>query len=141
MNMCEILRTSRRIAVLGASPRPDRTAHDIANYLSRHGYEVVPVNPRYEEIQGARCYKSLAEIPQPVDIVDVFRAAEHEDEVAAEILAMKVKPRAVWFQLFAGGRRGQGRTGAGRHHGIRGSVHQSGSFSLRLKAGALSARR
>lgn len=103
MNMCEILRTSRRIAVLGASPRPDRTAHDIANYLSRHGYEVVPVNPRYEEIQGARCYKSLAEIPQPVDIVDVFRAAEHEDEVAAEILAMKVKPRAVWFQLFAGG--------------------------------------
>lgn len=103
MNICEILRTSRRIAVLGASPRPDRTAHDIANYLSRHGYEVVPVNPRYEEIQGARCYKSLAEIPQPVDIVDVFRAAEHEDEVAAEILAMKVKPRAVWFQLFAGG--------------------------------------
>ncbi|NUO16073.1 MAG: CoA-binding protein [Planctomycetaceae bacterium] len=103
MNICEILRTSRRIAVLGASPRPDRTAHDIANYLSRHGYEVVPVNPGYEEIQGARCYKSLAEIPQPVDIVDVFRAAEHEDEVAAEILAMKVKPRAVWFQLFAGG--------------------------------------
>ncbi|KAA0215277.1 CoA-binding protein [bacterium] len=103
MDMCEILRTSRRIAVLGASPRPDRTAHDIALYLSRHGYEVVPVNPRYEEIQGARCYKTLAEVPQPVDIVDVFRAAEHEDEVAEEILAMKVKPRAVWFQLFAGG--------------------------------------
>ncbi len=97
MNMCEILRTSRRIAVLGASPRPDRTAHDIANYLSRHGYEVVPVNPRYEEIQGARCYKSLAEIPQPVDIVDVFRPAEEAAGVAEQAAAIGAK--TLWLQL------------------------------------------
>ena len=89
--------------MLGASPRADRTAFDIANYLRRAGYEIVPVNPRYEAIQDARCYPNLGAIETPIDIVDVFRAAEHEDEVAAEILAMKQLPRAVWFQLFAGG--------------------------------------
>ncbi|MCC6573389.1 MAG: CoA-binding protein [Planctomycetes bacterium] len=102
-DMCEILKTSHRIAVLGASPDPSRTSNDIARYLIGAGYEIVPVNPKYEQVHKLECYASLAEIPAPVDIVDVFRAAEHEQEVARDILAMKVKPRAVWFQLNAGG--------------------------------------
>ncbi|MBP9892644.1 MAG: CoA-binding protein [Planctomycetes bacterium] len=103
MDMCEILKTSKRVAVLGASANPSRTAFGISSFLRRAGLEVIPVNPQYAEIQGERCVPSLREIAAPVDIVDVFRAAEHEDEVADEILAMKHKPRAVWFQLNAGG--------------------------------------
>jgi len=102
-DLCEILKSSKRIAVLGASANPSRTAFGISNYLRRAGYEVVPVNPQYKEVQGEKCCASLAEVSGAVDIVDVFRAAEHEDEVADDILAMKHKPRAVWFQLNAGG--------------------------------------
>jgi uncharacterized protein len=102
-DMCEILAASKRIAVLGASANPSRTAFGISNYLRRAGYEVVPVNPQYREIQGTPCCASLADVSGAIDIVDVFRAAEYEDEVASEILAMKHKPRAVWFQLNAGG--------------------------------------
>jgi hypothetical protein len=103
MTKCEILMAARRIAILGASPNPSRTSHDISAYLRRAGYDVIPVNPNYDEIQGSRCFASLALLELPVDIVDVFRAAEHEEAVRDEILAMKHKPRAVWFQLFAGG--------------------------------------
>ncbi len=101
--MCQILKSARRIAVLGASPDPSRTANDIARYLIGAGYEIVPVNPKYEQVHKLECYARLDEIPAPVDIVDVFRAAEYEEEVARDILAMKVKPKAVWFQLNAGG--------------------------------------
>jgi predicted CoA-binding protein len=103
MDMCEILKTSRRVAVLGASANPSRTSYGISAFLRRAGFEVIPVNPQYREIQGSPCLPSLSAIEQPVDIVDVFRAAEHEDEVAEEVLSMKQKPRAVWFQLNAGG--------------------------------------
>lgn len=101
--MCQILRDARRIAVLGASPNPARTSHDIARYLLRAGYEIVPVNPNYREVLGLTCLSRLQDLEAPVDIVDVFRAAEHEVEVADDILAMKTRPRAVWFQLDAGG--------------------------------------
>lgn len=100
---CEILATARRVAVLGMSPKPQRTSHEIALYLRRAGYEIVPVNPGHDSILGLPCYARLAQVPGPVEIVDVFRAADHEAEVAAEILAMVVPPRAVWFQLNAGG--------------------------------------
>lgn len=100
---CQILQTSRRIAVLGMSPNPQRTSHQIAAYLRDSGYEIVPVNPGHDEIEGLTCYAQLSDIPEPVDIVDVFRAADHEREVATAIFLMPVKPRAVWFQLNAGG--------------------------------------
>lgn len=102
-DMCRILKSARRIAVLGASPDPSRTSNDIARYLIGAGYEVVPVNPNYDEVLRLPCLKSLGDIEQPVEIVDVFRAAEHEREVADDIFAMKVRPKAVWFQLNAGG--------------------------------------
>lgn len=103
MDPCEILKSSKRVAVVGASANPSRTAFGISNFMRRAGFEVIPVNPQYKEVQGSPCLASLRDIDAPVDIVDVFRAAEFEDEVADEILAMKHKPRAVWFQLNAGG--------------------------------------
>jgi len=100
---CEILKSSRVIAVLGMSPKPHRTSHAIAMYMQGAGYEIVPVNPGHDEIEGLTCYRKLGTIPEPVDIVDVFRASEHEHEVCADVLAMKPLPKAVWFQLNAGG--------------------------------------
>jgi hypothetical protein len=100
---CSILASARRIAVLGMSPKPQRTSHQIALYLQRVGFEIVPVNPGHDEILGLPCYPRLKDIPAPVDIVDVFRAATHEHEVAGDILEMATPPKAAWFQFNAGG--------------------------------------
>ncbi len=100
---CTILKSARRIVVLGMSPKPHRTSHQIAQYLLDVGYEIIPVNPGHDEIIGLTCYPRLQDVPAPVDIVDVFRAAEHEEDVANDVLAMAQAPQAVWFQLNAGG--------------------------------------
>lgn len=106
---CDILRSARRIAVLGMSPSPHRTSNNIAEYLRGAGFETVYVNPNYPEIGGQTCYANLADVPGEIDIVDVFRAAHHEHEVAREVLSMPCRPRAVWFQLNAGGYTAAGR--------------------------------
>ncbi|MBX3460524.1 MAG: CoA-binding protein [Planctomycetes bacterium] len=100
---CQILKSARRVAVLGMSPKPHRTSHAIAMYMQGAGYEIIPVNPGHDQIESLACYRNLQAVPGPVDIVDVFRAAEHEHEVAADVLAMNPLPKAVWFQLNAGG--------------------------------------
>ncbi|MBK8208369.1 MAG: CoA-binding protein [Planctomycetes bacterium] len=112
---CQILRAARRIAVLGMSPKAHRTSHAIAMYMKSAGYEIVPVNPGHDEIEGLTCYRSLPAVPGAVDIVDVFRAAEHEHQVCADVLAMDPLPKAVWFQLNAGGWEVEGKL---RDHGI-----------------------
>jgi uncharacterized protein len=112
---CEILKNSRTVAVLGMSPKPQRTSYAMAMYMQGAGYEIIPVNPGHEAIEGLKCYRKLEAIPTPVDIVDVFRAATHEHEVCEEILAMNPLPKAVWFQLNAGGFEVEGRL---RDHGI-----------------------
>jgi uncharacterized protein len=87
----------RTWAVVGASPQPFRDSHRIASMLKSRGYRVIPVNPNCDELIGERAYPSLAEIPEPVDVVDVFRrsdaAGEHVDE------AIAIGARAVWLQL------------------------------------------
>lgn len=100
---CEILKSSKHIAVLGMSPKPHRTSHGIAMAMQRQGYEIIPVNPGHEEIVGLTCYRSLEAIPGPVDIVNVFRGARYQHEVCEAVLAMRELPRCVWFQLNAGG--------------------------------------
>jgi len=96
-----VLAHARRIAVLGASARRDRASYGVPAYLARHGYEIVPVNPRYagEELHGHVVLSSLDEIDQPVDLVDVFRRATDVDAHVDEILAMRPLPGAVWLQL------------------------------------------
>jgi predicted CoA-binding protein len=99
-----ILRDAETIAVVGASAKAGRTSHQIAAYLQRAGYRLVPVNPRYDEVLGEPCYDDLASIPDDVeiDVVDVFRAPEHTAEVVRD--AMRRQERTgrapvVWTQL------------------------------------------
>jgi uncharacterized protein len=94
----EILRDARTIAVVGASPRPDRPSHGVMRYLLEHGYRVIPVRPRdCDEVLGVPCVASLAEIAGPVDLVDVFRRPEFCADVAREAVAAGAG--ALWLQL------------------------------------------
>ncbi len=95
----EILTQSRVIAVVGASPRPERDSHEVMEFLKQHGYRVIPVNPACagQDILGERVRASLAEIDEPVDLVDVFRRSELAGEAVDEAIAIGAK--AVWLQL------------------------------------------
>ncbi len=86
----------RRIAVVGLSPKPDRPSHQVARALQRFGYRVIPVRPGITEVLGEKAYASLAEVPEPIDLVDVFRAADQLDTVVDE--AIRLKLPAVWIQ-------------------------------------------
>ncbi len=92
-----LLESIRRIAVVGLSPKPDRDSHRIARYLQAHGYEIVPVYPREDEILGRKVYRRVQDIPDGVDLVDVFRRAEDLPAVTEDVLAGET--RALWFQL------------------------------------------
>ncbi|MCL6107050.1 MAG: CoA-binding protein [Actinobacteria bacterium] len=91
-----ILADARTIAVVGASPNPDRPSFQIASYLIDQGYEVIPVRPKVREILGRRSYASLTGIPVPVDIVDVFRKPEACPDIARE--AVEIGARVLWLQ-------------------------------------------
>ena len=93
----EILRAAHTIAVVGASPNPSRTSHGVMRYLQRVGYRCIPVNPNADGVLGERCYPSLADLPEPVDLVDVFRRAEYCADVAREAAAIGAP--ALWLQL------------------------------------------
>lgn len=94
----EILRAARTIAVVGASPDPGRPSYGVTAYLQRAGYRVIAVNPRAGgNVLGLRCVASLAELEEPVDLVDVFRRAEFCGEVAREAAA--IGAGALWLQL------------------------------------------
>jgi len=97
----DILTSSRTIAVLGASTKSDRAANQVPRYLQRHGYAVLPVNPvaAGSELFGEPVTATLAEISQPVDLVDVFRRPVDIPPHVPDILAMRPLPKVVWFQL------------------------------------------
>ncbi|MBI5243954.1 MAG: CoA-binding protein [Elusimicrobia bacterium] len=84
------------IAVVGCSPKPERPSNQVASYLIDVGYRVIPVNPACGEILGEKCYPSLLDIPEPVDVVDVFRKREHAQEVVRQ--AVRIKAKGVWLQ-------------------------------------------
>jgi uncharacterized protein len=93
----QILREARTIAVVGASPKPDRPSHGVMRYLLEQGYEVIPVRPRdCDEVLGVACVATLAEIPGPVDLVDVFRRPEYTPEIARDAVA--IGAGALWLQ-------------------------------------------
>jgi len=93
----EVLGDAKTIAVVGLSPNPMRPSHPVAQYMQRHGYRIVPVNPNEQAILGETCYPSLTDIPFPVDIVDVFRQPEAVPPIAEE--AVKIGAKAIWLQL------------------------------------------
>lgn len=92
-----ILGQSRVIAVVGLSADWFRPSHFAAKYLQEHGYRVIPVNPKYAEILGEKCYRSLREVPQKIDIVDVFRRTEDVMPIAEDAIAIGAK--VLWQQL------------------------------------------
>ncbi|KQT50742.1 CoA-binding protein [Aureimonas sp. Leaf454] len=96
-----ILSEVTTIALLGASPKPERPSHGVMRFLLSKGYRVIPVNPGQAggEILGQRVYADLASIPEPIDMVDVFRTSEALPGIVAEILALANRPRILWTQL------------------------------------------
>jgi uncharacterized protein len=93
----EILSEAHTIALVGASPKPWRASHTVMRYLLENGYRVLPVRPHVKEVLGVPCVGSLAEIGEPIDLVDVFRRAEFCPQVAEEAVAVGAK--ALWLQL------------------------------------------
>ena len=84
------------IAVVGMSPKPERPSHYVSMYMKQHGYNIIPVNPGHDEIAGIKCYPSLKEISEPVDVVDVFRRSEYILPIAES--AINIKAKALWLQ-------------------------------------------
>lgn len=93
----ELLESSKIIAMVGLSPKTDKPSNRVASYLKTNGYRVIPVNPQYDEILGEKSYKSLSDIPEKVDVVDIFMRAENVIPVVEEAVTMK--PKAIWLQL------------------------------------------
>lgn len=96
MDIPEILKSSRVVAVVGLSPKEDRPSNRVASYLKKAGYKIIPVNPGQTEILGEKCYKSLLDAPDKIDIVDVFRRSEEALAVAQD--AVKIGARVLWLQ-------------------------------------------
>jgi len=92
-----IIENSKVIAVVGLSDKPDRPSFSVASYLKNKGYKIIPVNPTRAEILGEKSYPDLVSIPEPVDVVDVFRRSEAIGPIVDE--AIKIKAKAIWLQL------------------------------------------
>ena len=92
-----ILERSKKIAVVGLSPKAERDSNKVAKYLMENGYEIVPVNPGQKEILGQKCYKNLEEIPYPVDVADLFLNPTRVPEVVGQAINKGVG--IIWMQL------------------------------------------
>ncbi|SMD08516.1 CoA-binding protein [Rhizobium sp. RU36D] len=99
--LADILRDVKTIALLGASPNAARPSHGVMRFLLSSGYRVFPVNPGQagKELLGQLVYARLSDIPETVDMVDVFRASEYLQEVVDEAIALPVRPKVIWAQL------------------------------------------
>lgn len=94
----ELLQQTKTIAVVGLSDKPDRTSYMVAQAMQQKGYKIIPVNPTVKTVLGEQSYPSLAEIDEPVDIVNVFRRSEETVPVAQAAAQMKHKPKVFWLQ-------------------------------------------
>jgi predicted CoA-binding protein len=96
-----ILNTVKTIAMVGLSPKDNRPSYFAFKYLLERGYRMIPVNPGQagREILGQKVYAKLADIPEPVDMVDIFRASQYAAGVVQEALALKPRPQVIWMQL------------------------------------------
>ena len=92
-----VLHNANTIAIVGLSPNELRASYFVGYYLKRHGYQVIPVNPREKEILGEKSYKSLVDVPAPIDIVNVFRAPDALPAIAEE--AVKIRAGSLWCQF------------------------------------------
>ena len=91
-----ILRQAKTIAVVGLSPKPERPSHGVSAYMQAHGYRIIPVNPGHPEILGENSYKSLLDVPVPIDIVDIFREPSAVPEIVDQ--AIQKGAKVIWMQ-------------------------------------------
>jgi predicted CoA-binding protein len=92
----DLLKRSKTIAVVGLSDSPLRASHGVAAYMQIQGYHIIPVNPLIEESLGEKSYASLLEVPEKIDIVNIFRRPEYVEEVVDQAIQLKVS--AIWMQ-------------------------------------------
>ncbi len=93
----DIFKACKTIAVVGCSPRPERAGNYVARFLQKQGYRVIPVNPAHDELIGERCYPSLRDIPEKVDMVDCFRRPEDMLPIVEDAIA--IGAQVIWMQL------------------------------------------
>ncbi len=93
----QILETAATVAIVGLSDKPDRDSFHVAEYLQNHGYHIFPVNPAVEKVLGEKSYARVSDIPEQIDIVDVFRKPDAVLPIVAD--AIEVGARVVWMQL------------------------------------------
>ena len=86
----------KRIAVVGLSDDPGRASYGVSQYMRAHGYEILPVNPNYQTVMGLKCYATLADVPGPIDVVNVFRRPEFCGDVARD--AVQAGAKGLWLQ-------------------------------------------
>ncbi len=96
MSISELLKTCRTIAVVGLSSKRFRPSYGVAEYMQRNGYRIIPVNPFENVVLGEKSYPNLAAVPEPVDIVDIFRRSEFVPELVEA--AIRIGARAIWMQ-------------------------------------------
>jgi uncharacterized protein len=96
-----ILNTVKTIAMVGISPKENRPSYFAFKYLLERGYDMIPVNPGQagHDILGRKVYARLADVPEPIDMVDMFRASQYAPQVVAEALALDPRPQVIWMQL------------------------------------------
>lgn len=96
-----ILKTVKTIAMIGFSPKENRPSYFAFKYLLERGYRVMPVNPGHagKEVLGQKIYAKLSDVPESIDMVDIFRSAEHVPQIVQEALTLKSKPQVIWMQL------------------------------------------
>lgn len=94
--IADLLRRSKTIAVVGLSCNPLRPSHGVSAYMQSQGYRIIPVNPNIEESLGEKAYRSLLEVPEKIDIVNIFRRSEFVEEVVDQAIQLKVP--VVWMQ-------------------------------------------
>jgi len=92
----DLLSSARTIAVIGLSAKRFRPSYGVAEYMKRSGYRIIPVNPHETEVLGEKCYPDLESIPEPVDIVDIFRRPEHVPEIVEA--AIRKGAKVIWMQ-------------------------------------------
>jgi uncharacterized protein len=94
--VADLLKSARTIAVVGLSANPLRPSHGVSAYMQSHGYRIIPVNPNVKECLGEKAYPSLLDVPEKIDIVNIFRRPEYVEEVVDQAIQLKVP--AVWMQ-------------------------------------------
>jgi len=92
----EILKQYHTVAVVGLSANPERDSHTVGQYLKDAGYRIIPVNPRYDEVLGEPCYASLTDVPEPVEVVDIFRRPDAVPPIVEQ--AIQIAAKVIWMQ-------------------------------------------